>query len=307
MNDTLILPRYFIIEPTNVCNYRCPICPNRFFAPNEKGSMEWGLFESLIDQIKGAAHVIQLYWMGEPILHPQLSDMIKLCKAKTTAKVMLSTNGALMTSAVADRLLDSGIDEIIVSLDAAENQDIYGIVRTGGLLSAVNTKVEYLLSANKGRANIVLQFIDMYINRSEQTKFKARWSRPDCSVSIQCLYTWSNQIPALNLASDNLSPVAKKPRVACADLWHKMSIHWDGKISVCCFDWNSTVTIGNATKHNLVDVWNGDAISALRDAHKSRQYNCNSLCNECDAWAEPDEYVALFNLGQSNDVEDANV
>ena len=296
MSEAISLPIYYIIEPTNMCNYQCTICPNRFFSPHEKGYMELGVFTNIITQIKENARVIQLYWMGEALLHPHLIEMIKLCKAETNAKVMLSTNGSLLTHSLTDSLISSGVDEIIISLDAANDQSTYDKIRVGGNLTTVNANVEYLLSANNGKISIVLQFIDMFINRDEREVFKQKWAQFDCATSIQCLYTWSNQMHSLNLASDNLSPVAKKERVPCADLWNKLSIHWDGNVSVCCFDWHTSIPLGNVSEESLMDIWNGKAVRALRESHCAGHYDSIPLCKECDAWAEPDEYVGLYHI-----------
>jgi radical SAM protein with 4Fe4S-binding SPASM domain len=257
--------------------------------------MEWNLFEHILSQIKEYAQVIQLYWMGEPFLHPKLFDMINACKQCTTAKVMLSTNGSLLSKDTVKKIVDSGLDEIIISLDAASDQKTYKAIKEGGDLPIVNSNVEYLLHHNK-TTNIVLQFIDMFINRHEREAFVKKWSPYDCIINVQCLFSWANQIPSLNLASDNLSPVIKKPRIPCADLWNKMSIHWDGRVSICCFDWHTTVPLGNVTKEALIDIWQGRTIASLREAHLNNRFDTFDICKYCDAWAEPDEYKDLFHL-----------
>ena len=43
--DSSIMPSYYIIEPTNHCNYSCPICPNRLYANDEKGYMSYEMIE----------------------------------------------------------------------------------------------------------------------------------------------------------------------------------------------------------------------------------------------------------------------
>jgi len=295
MDDVLTLPQYYIVEPTNICNYRCPICPNRFLLPEEKGYMELGVFESIILQIKEYAKVIQLYWMGESLLHPKLIEMVNFCKQNTHAKIILSTNGSLLGCDIADGIIDSGIDEIIISLDAATDEKAYEAIREGGNLSLVNNNIEYLLSRNTN-VNIVLQFIDMYINRHEREKFKEKWASYNCNINIQCLYSWANQIPSLNLASNNLSPQIHKKRNPCADLWNKMSIHWDGRISICCFDWCATTILGDVKHDTLINIWQGEIATSLRKIHSNKQFENIKICRDCDAWAEPSEYYTIFHL-----------
>lgn len=109
------------------------------------------------------------------MLHPELFEMIKMCKQITKAKVMLSTNGSLLDEPATEKIIASGLDEIIISLDAAENQEIYNLIRNGGNLSTVNNNVEYFLFQNKS-VNVILQFIDMFINREERELFKEKWA-----------------------------------------------------------------------------------------------------------------------------------
>lgn len=60
MIKSLLEPKYYIIEPTNVCNYKCSICSNRLYSKEEQGYMDWALFVRLLSQINDCAQVIQL-------------------------------------------------------------------------------------------------------------------------------------------------------------------------------------------------------------------------------------------------------
>jgi MoaA/NifB/PqqE/SkfB family radical SAM enzyme len=208
---------------------------------------------------------------------------------------MLSTNGSLLTNTVSTSLVESGLDEIIISMDACTSEDIYQRIRTGGTISKLVDNVTFLLAHHRN-LHVILQFIDLFINESEKDAFIERWAQYDCTISIQCLYTWAGQIPSLSLASNTLSPVLKKPRVPCADLWNKLSIHWNGLVSACCFDWNNLLVIGDCQKSKLYDIWNDLPIQRLRLLHSELDISSLPLCRSCDAWAEPEEYINLFNL-----------
>lgn len=289
------LPKYYIIESTNTCNFQCSICPNSLSRKMEKGNISLELCDKLLSQISSVAEVIQLYWLGEPLLNPDIFELINRCKRKTKAKVMLSTNGSLLTEQIIQSLIDSGLDEMIISVDACECQDVYSSIRVGGDINKLNSNIEMLLKKNK-RIKITLQFIDMYVNRFEKQGFIDRWKKYDCQLEISCLYTWANQIPSLNLASDNLSPVIMKERVPCADLYNKMAIHWDGIVSACCFDFDNKLVIGDSNIKSLIDIWNDEPINKIRRMHEQGSFNKVTPCNHCDAWAEPDEYETLFHL-----------
>lgn len=289
-NDN-IMPSFYIIEPTNYCNYSCPICPNRLYQDSERGYMSMDLFQKIVNQIKDVAEVIQLYWVGEPLLHSDIFEMISYCKKTTTAKVMLSTNGSLLTKEKSKKLVDSGLDKLIVSMDAADSNDIYGAIRTNGNINNLNFNVISLLEY-LDYLDITLQFILTNINEIEKEAFIQKWSQYNVKISIQCLYTWANQLPELNNLSDYLSPMKNEKRVPCADLWYKMAIHWNGNVSRCCFDWSFNNVIGDLNSQTVFDIWNGSVIRDLRNSHKALHFDV--LCSECDAWATEQEYEYLF-------------
>ena len=288
------LPSYYVIEPTSLCNFKCSICPHSIKGSMQKGSMSMNLFKKIIKQIKNAAKAIQLYWMGEPLLCPDLFAMIKYAKAHTAAKIIISTNGSLLTTDNIQLLLSSGVDKIIISCDASGSQKIYSKIRKGGNINKLNENIENLLIAAEGLPiKIELQFIEMYENKSELETFRNRWKNRNCEITVSCLYDWAGQMPTLADQSDNLSPVRNSARVPCTDLWNKMCIHYNGEVSLCCFDYASNVTLGDANKLGLKKIWNGKKINEIRNKHLQGEFSM-PLCGQCNAWAiecEYDEFI----------------
>jgi len=70
-------PTFLWIEPTNKCNLRCIICPNKLIPKEDTGFMEWDLFKKVIDEAKDFGSIIALYIRGESLLHPDLFKMIR--------------------------------------------------------------------------------------------------------------------------------------------------------------------------------------------------------------------------------------
>lgn len=286
-----IMPLFYVIEPTNCCNYACPICPNRNYRASEKGYMNMALFKRILEQIKDFADVIQLYWVGEPLLSPSIIDMIKYCKRDTHAKIMLSSNGSLLTKETVDKIVGSGLDKLIISMDAAESNKIYNQIRTNGDIRVLNENTMEMIKRNS-QIDITLQFILTNVNEEEKERFVKKWARYPVTIRIQCLYTWANQLPELNDFSNHLSPMIGKRRRPCSDLWYKMVVHWNGQVSLCCFDWTFKNVIGDLNTQSIEDIWNSDTINRFRSAHMESNYS--GLCEKCDAWATEDEYKSLF-------------
>jgi MoaA/NifB/PqqE/SkfB family radical SAM enzyme len=111
-------PVCLYLETTNRCNLLCTTCPRTFEALEPPADMSWELFTHLVDQFPRIARVV-LHGVGEPMMVRALPRMIRYLKDRGTY-VLFNTNGTLLTRRKAQELVDSGLDELRVSIDAAE-------------------------------------------------------------------------------------------------------------------------------------------------------------------------------------------
>jgi MoaA/NifB/PqqE/SkfB family radical SAM enzyme len=111
-------PVCLYIETTNRCNLLCTTCPRTFEALGGGGDMSWDLFTRIVDQFPQISRVV-LHGVGEPMMVRTLPRMIRYLKDRGTY-VLFNTNGTLLTPRKGQELIDSGLDELRVSLDAAE-------------------------------------------------------------------------------------------------------------------------------------------------------------------------------------------
>lgn len=112
------LPVCLYLETTNRCNLLCTTCPRTFDTLEPEADMSWELFTRIVDQIPDIARVV-LHGVGEPMLVKELPRMVRYLKARG-AYVLFNTNGTLLTAKKGRELADSGLDELRVSLDAAD-------------------------------------------------------------------------------------------------------------------------------------------------------------------------------------------
>jgi MoaA/NifB/PqqE/SkfB family radical SAM enzyme len=114
------LPVCVYLEITNRCNLLCETCPRTFEDLEPPADMSWPLFTSIIDQIPGLARVV-LHGVGEPMLVKELPRMISYLKERGIY-VLFNTNGTLLAPRKRRELIATGLDELRVSLDAADAQ-----------------------------------------------------------------------------------------------------------------------------------------------------------------------------------------
>ena len=113
-------PVCLYLEVTNRCNLLCETCPRTFETLEPPADMSWELFTKIVDQVPNVARVV-LHGVGEPMLVKQLPQMIRYLKDRGTY-VLFNTNGTLMQPRRFQELIDTGLDELRVSLDAADRE-----------------------------------------------------------------------------------------------------------------------------------------------------------------------------------------
>ena len=111
-------PVCLYLETTNRCNLLCETCPRTFEDLEPPADMSWELFTRIVDQVPRIARVV-LHGVGEPMMVKALPRMIGYLKERG-AYVLFNTNGTLLSERKGRELIAAGLDELRVSLDAAE-------------------------------------------------------------------------------------------------------------------------------------------------------------------------------------------
>lgn len=111
-------PVCLYLETTNRCNLLCTTCPRTYEELEPPADMTWELFTSIVDQVPDIARVV-LHGVGEPMLVKELPRQVRYLKDRG-AYVLFNTNGTLLTARKGKELAEAGLDELRVSLDAAD-------------------------------------------------------------------------------------------------------------------------------------------------------------------------------------------
>jgi MoaA/NifB/PqqE/SkfB family radical SAM enzyme len=131
-------PVCLYLETTNRCNLLCTTCPRTYEQLEPEADMPWELFTSILGQYPKIARVV-LHGIGEPMLVKDLAARVAYLKERGTY-VLFNTNGTLLTEANGRALIEAGLDELRVSLDAAE-AGVYEMVRGKDFFAKIVTNV----------------------------------------------------------------------------------------------------------------------------------------------------------------------
>lgn len=119
-------PVCLYLEVTNRCNLLCTTCPRTYVELEPPADMDWDLFTSIVDQVPSVRRAV-LHGVGEPMLVKNLPQMVRYLKDRGVY-TLFNTNGTLLTERNGRAMIEAGLDEMRVSLDAS-NPTSYLAVR----------------------------------------------------------------------------------------------------------------------------------------------------------------------------------
>src|SRR6516162_6387220 len=140
-------PVCLYLETTNRCNLLCTTCPRTFEDLEPPADMSWELFTSIVDQFPRIARVV-LHGVVEPMMVRALPRMVRHLKDRGVY-VLFNTNGTLLTQRAGQLLIDAGLDELRISLDAASAQS-FALVRGRDLFARIVRNVRAFTALQSG-------------------------------------------------------------------------------------------------------------------------------------------------------------
>lgn len=288
-------PAFLSAEPTTVCNLGCPECPSGLKAfSRPTGSMDLEMFGRLMSQTKEHLIYLILYFQGEPYLNPLFGEMVKRAKAKNIVTAT-STNGHYLTERYARITVESGLDELIISLDGIDQQT-YSYYRRGGDLERVLEGIKTLIRVRKEMKAthpfIHLQFIVMKQNEHQIPGFLklSRELGVDRAVlkSAQ-IYSEEDQNSILPENSSRkryhkdsqgvlhqITPLRKR----CWRMWHGAVVTWDGRMVPCCYDKDAHYQMGTLDSQSLDEIWRSERYRSFRN-RILKDRDSIDICRNC--------------------------
>lgn len=304
------------IEPTTICNLRCPECPSglrSFTRPT--GMLDIELFKSTIDQSYKASSYLLLYFQGEPYLHPEFTELVEYASHKALYTAT-STNAHYLTDENAKKTIESGLDRLIISIDGT-TQDTYESYRVGGNLDKVIEGTKNIIAWKKKLHSktpyVLFQFLVVKPNEHQIEEVKALGEElgvDKVAFKTAQLYDYKNarlpdgqgnplmptiekysrykKLPNHNHSSGDLeSPdeletytLKAKLKNQCWKMWHSTVVTWDGTVVPCCFDKDAEHKQGTLADQKLAAIWEDDSYNGFRKQLLTNRKSID-ICQNC--------------------------
>lgn len=273
-------PLHLDIETTNACNLRCPHCAatgNGWGAPG-KGFMQMALFRKILEEAtREGVKCLKFSLRGEPLIHPQIIEMIQETARAGIPDFYFNTNGMLLSPEIASALIDAGLPRISISVDGWDRQS-FNAFRLGAEYEVVCANIASLMNLRRQRNSV---FPQVRVQAVMLPEFKPHW--PEYHDH------WSGIVDEVGyLDAREEGPEFDHRGIItsfkCPFLWQRMVVLWDGTVLPCLAHGVANVTpltLGNAGEETIKTLWTSHLSSQLRKLHCDGLSHRHPSCDEC--------------------------
>jgi radical SAM protein with 4Fe4S-binding SPASM domain len=288
------LPPTVQIEPTNICNLKCRLCPTGTKdMKRDKGFMSIRTFHKILDEIGDILIAVILYGWGEPFLNKDLVKMIELCSARNIYTITNTNGQYLQTLDDALKFVDAGLKAIIIAIDGS-NQEIYQSYRKGGDVERVKRCIAMIEEAKRlRRSDFPYTNVRVIVTRENQEDLpNLEKLANDLGVNMFSYKTVGmltdsekykgfepdkNEVRRFNY---NDTSREKKPPIKCPFPIRQPTIFWDGTVVGCEYDYELETPWGVIGKKKLNKIWNSPNATKIRKSIYDGR-NRPNYCSHC--------------------------
>lgn len=285
-------PYVLMVDPASACNLRCKFCPTGDLklirsTGRYQGYMRLAQFRKLVDDSVGfpdPVKVLRLYKEGDPLVNPNLPEMIRYAKdSGKFLRIDTTTNGVLLNPKLNERLVSAGLDQINISVNGVSSEQFRSLTQSKVDFDKFVAGIRDLYE-NRGDCEVYIKCIGENFSPSEQDRFFDIFSRYADRIFVEHLQpNW----PEFNFDYINVSYAVGHygqdlvERQVCPFIFYMIVVNADLSVSLCVQDWAHKLLAGNAAERSIVDIWNGETINYYRRMHLERRRCELSVCSVC--------------------------
>ena len=267
--------------------------------PNNRAALSVENFEIILNQFitnNYLPRVVVLYHGGEPFVNKNIDHFIKRCKEIGVSKVVLNSNGLLLTEQISEKIIDAGLDEIRISLDGQSPEE-NNAIRRGSDFNRISKQIKYLIELKKKKnsatPNVMVDNINI-LKKDVLESFMAKGQASVDEIPEFLPKTFENEADQIGFRTypamvwpgykefgnfdvvtfDKLNPDY------CSNLFETMTIMSNGNVVACCYDLPGEISFGNVFEQDYLKIWNSKGFSTFRKNFRNKVYA--NLCKNCN-------------------------
>lgn len=287
-------PFVLLIDPSNLCNYKCKFCPtgNRELIKSTgryNGLLDFDLYKKIIDDLKEfdePIKTLRLYKEGEPLVNPHFAEMIAYAKNSGLVKrIDTTSNGALLNPKVNRAIIEAGLDQINISVNGVSTEQLEYYTQAKANFNEYVKNIKDLYE-NRGNCEISIKAIAENLTEDEQKKFFDTFGNISNRIVLEHLspawpqFTFHSDIK-MEYTTGNYGQEVINRKV-CPYIFYIMVVNSDGRCSTCVGDWPNKLIVGDTRKQSVKEIWQGESLNNYRINNLKGNRGFVSFCGDCE-------------------------
>jgi radical SAM protein with 4Fe4S-binding SPASM domain len=254
------------------------------------GDMLFERFKQIIDQLP-FLQLVNLTRLGEPLLNEDIFKMIDYAKSCGIREVMFVTNGTMLNKKNCEKILKSGIDRVIISVDSPYKQK-YESIRVGARFDDVDVGIRRLVEMrNKTGSKLKIEiYFTLMKNNAEDLNRMIAYSHElgidklsvcpeNKTLSQKDLYSPIPKGILIKRESKTVVQIFGRRFNSCISPWYDPYVTWNGYLTPCCnLPVPEEYNFGNVFEKSFMEVWNGEKARIFR---KMMTKGIPGMCKNC--------------------------
>ena len=239
------------LEITTNCNKNCDFCGG---TTRKSEFLSTENFENRLKQVANLGERIYLYLAGEPLLHPNFADFLKIAETHGVS-IGIATNGLLLEEQFY-ALLSPALAELNISLHSAENSEEY------------EKLTNLALSLAEKRADLTINFRIWNDENLMKIGAQKRKIADNIFLHFAAPFSWGKNAEA-------------QTNGFCYGLQSHFGILCDGSVVPCCICKNGEIVLGNINEKSITQILSSPRTKAIVGGF-SRRVLVEEVCQKCE-------------------------
>lgn len=291
----LSAPFVVYMDPSSACNFRCKFCPSGerdIIARTSRwmGTMDLDLYKKAVDDLaefETPIKALKLYKDGEPLVNKHFSEMVAYGKSSGMANIIeTTTNGALLTPQLIDRIIAAGLGRINISVYGLCDEDFRQFTRAKVHFDTFLRNIRYLYE-NRGNCFIHIKTTQGISGRDSQDDFFDRFGPYSDSIDVERIspfwpgYDFRTKYDLQISTQSGTFGQKLETKLVCPYVFYALAINSDGRADLCSCDWTHDYSIGDVRKQSLKDIWNSRKLFDEQILQLEGLRGKHPLCRDC--------------------------
>lgn len=270
------------IEVSSKCQIKCTHCFRQYMDIHENDFMPLEMYRKIVEECgKYKLFTLKFSMRGEPLLHPDIVEMVKLAKNAGIYEVWINTNGGPLTEALSKNLIQAGVDWITMSFDGL-----------GEHYEKVRIPLKYEESLEKLKT---LRRVRDELKANTLLNVQGIWSsiKHDPQKYVDTMKAIVDRVaynPDMHFDEDTVIP---DPEFVCPRLWQRICITSQGKYLKCPTDFRMEEVLGSVDEYSVKQAW--DVLQEKqRQKHLTGKRLESKICAACHHGAKKKKVEKFF-------------